>query len=118
MSPYASSGQGVVMELGSNSYNNTDFMLGSLYHYITTDGKRKDVNYNKEDDVELMKYSAAQLYQHDSADSSPSIKNVDYQSVHTFRSYHGIVDWFMGLPFTFFTEGGIENSYPLYATPA
>lgn len=66
----------------------------------------------------MLKYNAAQLFQKDTAECHPSFENVDYQSVHTPRSEHGIVDWFFSLPFAFFTEGGLEYSFPLYATQA
>ena len=66
----------------------------------------------------MLKYNAAQLYNKDNAEFNPTMENVDYLSVQLMRTEHGIVDWFFALPFVFFTEGGLSNSFPMYATPS
>jgi len=47
-SPYSNVAQGMMMNIEINPYNNTDFMLGSLYHHVMADGKRKEGNYKND----------------------------------------------------------------------
>lgn len=48
------------MNIEINPYNNTDFMLGSLYHHIMADGKKREGNFkNDQDALDMLKYNAA-----------------------------------------------------------
>jgi thioredoxin-related protein len=74
------------MNIESNPYHLNEFMLGSLYQFITSDSVIKAPGYtNDQDTLDMLKYCAAQLYNKDNAEFHPTMENVDYMSVHTFR---------------------------------
>jgi hypothetical protein len=51
--------------------------------------------------LSMFRANAAVLNNQENEEYQPTIQNVDYQSIHTPRKYHGIVDFYVPLNFFF-----------------
>lgn len=60
-------------------------------------------------------YNAYLLNTRESEEYAPTIQNIDYISIHTYRKMHGLVDFYVPLTILFFCQG-VESAYPHIAT--
>lgn len=64
-----------------------------------------------------MRYNAAIACCIDNEEFRPSQVNLNDMSIHTYRSDHGVVDFYLNMNFLFICQG-IENAFPFYACAA
>ena len=95
------------LETVLNPFEDNDILLNAVDIYGYSNGSPAN--------IANAVYNAYLLNTKESEEYSPTIQNIDYLSIHTYRKMHGLVDFYIPLTILFFCQGA-ESAYPHIAT--